>query len=100
MTKTLLIKHPACSLVGLRDLNMPLKGLGTAWPPVHHISKWRYLIVLVCCHMLAFSSSLVLNLLLNLSSQGGSTLELSHLLMDIISIVSGHLHAFIEVIKC
>ena len=97
MTKTLLIKHPACPLIGLRDLNVPFKGLGTARS---HMIKRRYLIWLMCCHIYAFSSSFVFNLLLNLSSQGCCTLKLSHLLMDIVSIVSGHLHTLVEVIKC
>ena len=97
MTKTLLIKHPACSLVGLGDLNVPFKGLSTAGS---HMVKWRHLVWLMCCHIYAFSSSLVFNLLLNLSCQGGCSLKLSHLLMDIVSIVSGHLHTLVEVIKC
>ena len=99
MTKALFIKHPACPLVGLRDLHVPLKGLSTSRSLFHHCSERRHLVLLVCWLVLTSNGSLHSDFLLDLSSQGCSTLQLSHLLVDIISVVSRHLHTFVEVIK-
>ena len=99
MTETLFVEHPACALVRLRNFNMSFEGLCASWSTVvtDRTKRWNQMLGRVLGML---NGSLDGDLLLYLASQCWCSLQLSDLIMNVLSVISWHFHALIEIIKC
>ena len=98
MPKTLLVEHSASTLVRLRDLDVPFKGLCASRSIVIHncTERWNKMGRI----LLGMYGSIDYDLLLYLAGQRWCSLQLSNLIVNVLSIVSRHLHSLIEIIEC